>query len=64
MADLHTRLCEHYNDGRRYRLHYVTAREMYNAIRAAERGLAGNPGEYRDLEIGPPPCAAAQGSRS
>jgi hypothetical protein len=57
MADLHTRLCEHYNDGHRYRLHYVTAREMYNAIRAAERGLAGHPGEYRDLEIGPPPCA-------
>ena len=57
MADLHARLCEHYNDGRRYRLHYVTAREMYNAIRAAERGLAGHPGEYRDLEIGPPPCA-------
>ena len=64
MADLHTRLCEHYNDGRRYRLHYVTAREMYNVIRAAERGLAGNPGEYRDLEIGPPPCAIAQSSRS
>jgi hypothetical protein len=61
MADLHTCLCEHYNDGRRYRLHYVTAREMYNAVRAAERRLAGNPGEYRDLEIGPPPCAATQG---
>jgi hypothetical protein len=64
MADLHTRLCEHYNDGRRYVLHYVTAREMYNVIRAAERGLAGNPGEYRDLEIGPPPCATAQSHRT
>jgi hypothetical protein len=28
-----------YNDGERYRLHYVTAWEMYQAIKAAERGV-------------------------
>jgi hypothetical protein len=40
----------------RRRLHYVTAREMYNIIRAAERGLSGDPRRYRDLEILPPPA--------
>jgi hypothetical protein len=29
-------------------LHYVTAREMYNIIKAAEAGETGNPGNYRD----------------
>ena len=28
-----------YNDGQRYRLHYVTAREMYELIRAAESNI-------------------------
>ena len=40
-----------YNDGETYRLHYVSAREMYNIIRAAEDGLAGDPGLYRDYDI-------------
>lgn len=40
-----------YNDGKRYCLHYVSAREMYNIIRAAEDGRSGNPKEYRDYEI-------------
>lgn len=40
-----------YNDGTRYRLHYVSAREMYNIARAAEDGHAGEPSEYRDYEI-------------
>ncbi len=44
-----------YNDGKNWSLHYVTAREMYNIIRAAEDGKTGNPGEYRDYEISPPP---------
>lgn len=42
---------ERYNDGKKFRLHYVTAREMYNIIRAAEAGLSGNPGKYRDFEL-------------
>lgn len=35
-------------------LHYVTAREMANIIRAAEDGGTGNPGEYRDYWLPPP----------
>jgi hypothetical protein len=38
-----------YNDGVRYRLHYVTARQMYNIIKAAEAGLEGNPDRYRSF---------------
>jgi hypothetical protein len=37
-----------YNDGVRYCLHYVTAREMYNIIKAAEAGASGNPAVYRE----------------
>ncbi len=45
---------ENYNDGKRYRLHYVTARELYNIIKAAEKGEKGNPGDYRDYLLSPP----------
>ena len=37
-----------------WRLHYVTAREAYNVVRAAEDGLAGDPDAYRDHELRPP----------
>jgi len=50
---------QRYNDGERWRLHYVTARETYNIIRAAEDGLTGDPGQYRDYEVAPPPCRKA-----
>lgn len=40
-----------YNDGVRYQLHYVTAREMYNLIKAAEAGEPGEPGCYRDYAL-------------
>jgi len=40
-----------YNDGISYKLHYVTAREMYNIIKAAEAGENGDPGQYRDYEV-------------
>lgn len=42
---------ENYNDGEKYRLHYVTAREAYNIVKAAEDGKDGNPNEYRDYVI-------------
>lgn len=61
MVRLHRHLIERYNDGREYKLHYVTAREMYNLVRAAERGLTGDPAQYTDLVISPPPCAGAAG---
>ena len=43
-----------YNDGKRYRLHYVTARECYNIIKAAEDGKDDNPNLYRDYIIPSP----------
>jgi hypothetical protein len=43
-----------YNDGKDWQLHYVSAREMYNIVKAAEAGLQGNPGDYRDHVIGRP----------
>ncbi len=51
MQELHVHLKNKYNDGLSYRLHYVTAREMYNLIKAAEAGKAGNPDDYRDFSI-------------
>jgi hypothetical protein len=44
-----------YNDGRRYVLHYVTAREVFNIVKAAEHGHGGNPNAYRDYLLPPPP---------
>ncbi|MEM1435467.1 MAG: hypothetical protein AAGG11_15520 [Pseudomonadota bacterium] len=54
MRRMHQHLADQYNDGSRFALHYVTAREMYNIIRAAEQGKSGNPGEYRDFELPSP----------
>lgn len=48
-----------YNDGRDHRLHYVTAREMYNIIMAAQEGKEGNPHQYRDYALDKP--AACKG---
>jgi len=56
---MHTELTTRYNDGRRWRLHYVTAREMFNIAVAAMDGKSGDPGAYRDYELPPPPVAAA-----
>ncbi len=47
-----------YNDGARWRLHYVTARELYNVACAAMDGRSGDPNEYRDYVLPPPPVAA------
>lgn len=57
---MHAYLESAYNDGQRYVLHYVTAREMYNIIKAAEAGRAGNPNEHRDFELPPPPLRAGR----
>ncbi len=50
---LHATLAKQYNDGRRFRLHYVTARQAFNAVRAAERGASGDPSDFLDSEIPP-----------
>ncbi|HZO15734.1 MAG TPA: hypothetical protein VFB62_20820, partial [Polyangiaceae bacterium] len=44
-----------YNDGARWKLHYVTAREMYNIALAAMDGKTGDPHVYRDYRLPPPP---------
>jgi len=52
-GQLHQYLAGRYNDGSEWRLHYVTAREAYNIVKAAEAGLSGNPNTYRDFLIAP-----------
>ena len=49
---------DRYNDGQRYVLHYVTARETYNIIKAAEAGHAGNPNDYRNFVVPAPTFVA------
>ena len=59
LGDAAQRMHEHleraYNDGERYVLHYVTARETYNIIKAAEAGHGGDPHAFRDFLLPPPP---------
>ncbi|MEM1145083.1 MAG: hypothetical protein AAGI88_21055 [Pseudomonadota bacterium] len=55
VQEMHRHLTRKYNDGIKYRLHYVSAREMYNIAKAAEAGMVGNPNDYRDFVIEPPP---------
>jgi len=56
---LHRELPTRYNDGKNWLLHYVTAREMYNVAIAAMDGHGGDPGQYRDYVLPPPPAARA-----
>lgn len=51
---MHATLAERYNDGRRFRLHYVTARQAFNLVRAAEQGAGGDPAQLLDWEVAPP----------
>lgn len=51
MRQAHEVLQREFNDGRNWQLHYVTAREMHNLVKAAEANLPGSPGEYRDTPI-------------
>lgn len=55
---LHEALTTEFNDGQSWVLHYVTAREMYNIAMAAMAGQAGDPNQYRDWLLPPPPVAA------
>jgi hypothetical protein len=57
MEELHEELAKKYGDGAAWRLHYVTAREMYNVARAAMDGKSGSPGAWVDYEVAPPPRA-------
>jgi len=57
MDDAFSHLEEKYNCGKDWKLHYVSAREMYNIIKAAESGLQGDPNQYRDHLIPRPAYA-------
>lgn len=59
---MHAHLERVYNDGKRYVLHYVSARETYNIIKAAEAGLGGDPAQYRDHVL-PAPASSWVGGR-
>jgi hypothetical protein len=48
-----TYLEQRYNDGARYALHYVTAREAYNLAMAAARGETGPPEQYLNADVKP-----------
>jgi hypothetical protein len=55
---MHELLTSEYNDGARFVLHYVTAREMFNIALAGMHGMSGDPNRYRDYSLAPPPVAA------
>lgn len=63
MDAMHRHLEEHYNDGASHVLHYVTARELFNIVKAAEAGRDGDPGQYRDFVL-PAPRASWAGGRT
>lgn len=56
---MHRELTTRYNDGIHWKLHYVTAREMYNIAIAAMEGRSGNPAEYRNYRLAAPPVASS-----
>jgi hypothetical protein len=53
----HEALGRAHNDGEKWKLHYVTAREMFNVARAAMDGKQGEPSAWFDYEIPSPPRA-------
>lgn len=54
IKEMHNYLTTRYNDGKDYALHYVSAREMYNIIKAAEAGKEGDPNDFRDYALPAP----------
>lgn len=51
MAEFYQHLSDYYNDGKNFRLHYVTARECVNIVLAAQDGVEGNPGLFRNYRL-------------
>ena len=51
MSQFHASLAERAGCNRNFHYHYVTARQMYNLIRAAEAGWTGRVEEARDFEL-------------
>jgi hypothetical protein len=50
MARFHEALARRAKDDSSFQYHYVTAREMYNLVRAAEAGWKGPVADARDFE--------------
>jgi hypothetical protein len=48
---MYTYITQEYRDSLGSCVHYVTARELYNIIKAAEAGEQGDPGRFRDYRI-------------
>jgi len=61
MRQMHAVLQREFNDGVKWQLHYVTAREMYNIAKAAEAGMQGAPGQWRDWLVDRPPVCQGRG---
>jgi hypothetical protein len=57
---MHEYLNDKYNDGTNYKLHYVSSREVYNIIKAAEAGEVGDPNKYRNFELPKPAFKALE----
>jgi hypothetical protein len=51
MVGLHQELARRADENANFHFHYVTAREMYNLVRAAEDGWQGGVAEARDYEL-------------
>ena len=51
---MHRHLNNHYNDGKHFKLHYVTARQAYNIAKAAEADMEGDPTDWIDFRVSPP----------
>jgi hypothetical protein len=54
MVSLHQELARLSAERTDFQFHYVTARELFNIIKAAESGRDGSPSEYRDYDVAPP----------
>ena len=51
MERFHTDINRRFNDGKYYRLHYVTAYEMACLVKAAEAGLTGSPADLLKMAV-------------
>jgi hypothetical protein len=63
MQQLHEALAQRANVNPDFRYHYVSAREMYNLVRAAEANWRGSVNQARDFEL-PPPSSSELNSNS
>lgn len=55
MDEIFTHLESNYNDKEKFFLHYLSARELYNVIKALENGEQGeDPAQYYDYVVKPP----------